>query len=199
MQPTHPSGSITNAHDWVWLGRTSLGLHPSLEGRNRISGANPNRTASFDGPGGNIRIITNPNFSGQSLNAEESGKPGRRRGSLGAGEDSSYPPPLPPKQMTSGSSSLRAYVVDSATYSVNKGTSGQEYPGYRPPVPPHRNVGQTAAHGTERSPLSPGSTCIISESPLSSPCSSAVNSQGNRRLKSRKTKGGPRVIFNFVF
>ncbi|CAG7825274.1 unnamed protein product [Allacma fusca] len=65
------SGATTNAHDWVWLGRASLALHPSLD-----SSKNTNKSVSFESSGSHInpiRIITNPNFDGQPTNGSVSG------------------------------------------------------------------------------------------------------------------------------
>jgi hypothetical protein len=66
-------GGCTNAHDWVWLGRASLALHPSLDSTKHPafssthSGNKPSGV-SYDAKNGPtsgvnpIRIITNPNF-----------------------------------------------------------------------------------------------------------------------------------------
>jgi len=63
-----PAGCTTNAHDWVWLGRASLALHPSMES-NRNTAASRGKP-NYEGVGRQlsnnpIRIIANPSFETQ--------------------------------------------------------------------------------------------------------------------------------------
>ncbi|RZF42920.1 hypothetical protein LSTR_LSTR003636 [Laodelphax striatellus] len=130
----------TNAHDWVWLGRTTLErtsgmLVPAANHNlNHAPQANSNQSHR------NIRITANPgaefNYNvspshHQMAAAVDSAtyckeKPGGRLGHKDATENLwkilPPPPPLPPH---------------GARLDVND-------PDYRPPVPPHRNIGVTA-------------------------------------------------------
>jgi len=130
----------TNAHDWVWLGRASLALHPSLEGGKRTGLGGPFGPANQGGP---IRIITNPNFE-QTSQAHTPSTPG----SGSSRQRALHPqaaPPRPPKPSSATSS------IDSATFSVKR-EAMDEAPDYRPPVPPHRNIGSEHS-GKEKEPL----------------------------------------------
>ena len=60
-------GASANAqHDWIWLGRTSLALHPSLDAGQAMKHytTQSSKSVSFDSNNSMnpIRIITNPNF-----------------------------------------------------------------------------------------------------------------------------------------
>lgn len=123
----------TNAHDWVWLGRASLALHPSLEGGKRtgLGGAFGPTSANQGGP---IRIITNPNFE-QASQAHTPSTPGSVSSRQRALHLQQSAPPRPPKPTSATNS------IDSATFSVKR-ESLDEAPEYRPPVPPHRNIGE---------------------------------------------------------
>lgn len=132
-------GGVTNAHDWVWLGRASLALHPSLDSNKHpgLSGGT-NRGGLLGNPSNNpIRIITNPNFeslqqpgssgSGNIISPstpQSSSAPGSssRQHQQHYGRSSSGgPPPRPPKPGHSNSNS-----IDSSTFSVKQeqGSSG---------------------------------------------------------------------------
>ncbi|XP_039292029.1 transmembrane protein 132E-like [Nilaparvata lugens] len=132
MQMHEPT---TNAHDWVWLGRTTLERTSGM--LVPAAGHAHNQSSSQSQRG--IRITANPaypvaanhnngNYSVSPSHHVDSAtyckeKPGRM------GKDASEnlwkilppPPPLPPH-----------------------GRGGSDDPDYRPPVPPHRNIGVNA-------------------------------------------------------
>lgn len=133
-------GACTNAHDWVWLGRASLALHPSLDSSKHpaFSTSSSCRALNSSNP---IRIITNPNFEslqqqGQSQQHAGSMSPspttplsqpgsstrhyGRNSGSGGESSRAGAPP-RPPKP---GHSNSNTSSIDSSTFSVKQQGSG---------------------------------------------------------------------------
>ncbi|XP_037919776.1 transmembrane protein 132E isoform X2 [Hermetia illucens] len=139
-EPRRPRESTTNAHDWVWLGRSTLdrsSMIQDTENGNILENQRDSR----------IRITSNPmnlNYADPDdalipVTSFDNGNrmPGPYVNTNGIVDSSTYsktdrrtivndndvPPPIPPhgRQSTNG----------------NEGE-------YRPPVPPHRNVGVTA-------------------------------------------------------
>ncbi|OXA52948.1 hypothetical protein Fcan01_12010 [Folsomia candida] len=128
-------GGCTNAHDWVWLGRASLALHPSLDSNKHPAFSTATGTSSNRGiPSNPIRIITNPNFEnmqqpGSSQQATDNMTPSTPQSvssapgsssrlfgrNSGGGGSAAGPPPRPPKPGHSNSNS-----IDSSTFSMKQ-------------------------------------------------------------------------------
>ncbi|XP_055390024.1 transmembrane protein 132E [Condylostylus longicornis] len=138
-----PRESTTNAHDWVWLGRSTLDrssvAHDSMNGnifenprdsRIRIT-SNPmninysdpddvvNRITSFDNSGRHVPLCHMNNQN--NINSTTYNKNEIRE------NNNTLPPPLPPHN--------------------RHGQNGNKIE-YKPPVPPHRNIGVTANNNT---------------------------------------------------
>lgn len=187
--------ATTNAHDWVWLGRTSLALHPSLDSRQHSSHQS-NKSVSFESgrilPNTNVRITANPNFENngriQVLPIGLNGTPTPQR------------PPRPetgkvvgqintPPQLSKPSPLTSPAPIDSTTFCKSKLQSPQtghpeSPPEYRPPVPPHRNVKPMMNYGIS-SPTAPP-PIPTSSPPRSATNSTKSNSSNHHRHQSRK-------------
>ncbi|GAB0099729.1 TMEM132 domain-containing protein [Sergentomyia squamirostris] len=144
-EPRHPREPTTNAHDWVWLGRSTLdksaaaeqvGNRTSMhETQIRITSnpmnlnyADPDdaivQATSFDNPN-HIQLPSAAPAAppGASIDTKTYCKRERRcKPTLNFAEGN--PPPLPPHGI--------------------HGSEANNREDYRPPVPPHRNIGVTA-------------------------------------------------------
>uniref|UniRef100_A0A6B2E6C3 Putative conserved secreted protein n=1 Tax=Phlebotomus kandelakii TaxID=1109342 RepID=A0A6B2E6C3_9DIPT len=139
-EPRHPREPTTNAHDWVWLGRSTLDKSTAEQEANRASihetqmriTSNPMnlnyvdpddaivQATSFDNP--NHIQLPSMTTAGPSIDTKTYNKRERRcKPTLNFSDGN--PPPLPP-------------------HGIPGGEGNRE--NYRPPVPPHRNIGVTA-------------------------------------------------------
>lgn len=165
-------GGCTNAHDWVWLGRASLALHPSLDStKHPAFKTNTNKAVCYDAKNGQnpsnpIRIINNPSFdssqqqpqAGSSQQAgstssqspqslSQPGSSSRQFGRSGSGGSHDAPrlapPPRPPKPTHQSS-------IDSATFSVK-----QQQQGGKVSSPPGSSMGSVGDCPDYRPPVPP--------------------------------------------
>lgn len=162
-----PRESTTNAHDWVWLGRATMDRSmtqqeiDNRDARMRITSnpmplnyVDPNDAVlqmnGFDNP----NAIELPAKSNGAINTATYTKRDRRS----YHSDDSAPPPLPPHGITANSVNVE----------------------YRPPVPPHRNIGVTANINGQQQPVQAVQR-QIPEIPRRHRQRSASNVQQNRR------------------
>jgi len=147
-------GGCTNAHDWVWLGRASLALHPSLDSTKHPAFSSTHSGNNNKGPGVSydakngqnsgvnpIRIITNPNFDTLSQGGVQ----------VGSGSSSS----VSPQNSQPGSSSRQ----QQQPFRGGPCTSSSEAPRLAPPPRPPKPLNHH-----QSSPIDSGTFSVKSPS-----------------------------------
>ncbi|XP_046680481.1 transmembrane protein 132E isoform X4 [Homalodisca vitripennis] len=126
--PPQPQEPTTNAHDWVWLGRATL---ERASGMLVPAAVNNNAHRA-------MRITANPSYSPPPAIDSSTYCKDRPRHRAHPADNfwnlSPTPPPLPPHGVM-----------------LERGENGEAE--YRPPVPPHRNIGVSARMNRQPSPL----------------------------------------------
>ncbi|XP_044755298.1 transmembrane protein 132E [Coccinella septempunctata] len=158
--PVSPSGlqkdynrkreTVTNAHDWVWLGRSTVDstnrnstVHNGNAGTEMRITSNPLNANYFDPDDALANSFSNPTHielpSASAKRTVDSTTYCRSKTTAGSSKDwnkPTAPPPLPPHGVPVEAAELSPPPSYDKTMNANLAKSEE----YRPPVPPHRNL-----------------------------------------------------------